>query len=119
MGSGHTEVAAFIGFAAQGKLVQFVNARAFAHHTLAFGFFLVTRWERNVWEFHRQTIPPLVGPLCRSVGAQSTAQHWHMDLLTSIRLPHMFKAPFLLYRLRGLVKYVGTHRNKLIPGMGG
>ncbi len=85
MGNQHTEVpspgvAAFIGFAAQAKLARFESTGASA---LPFQFYSRGRYRggsligRGVL-----TTSPLVGPLCRSAGARSTAQPWHLVFLT-------------------------------------
>ncbi len=80
---GHAKVpnpgmAAFIGLAAQARLVRFMNAGVSALHTLPFvsnpGDATGTQGIGVV-----MTTPPFVGPFGMSVGAQSTAQSWHTD----------------------------------------
>ncbi len=69
MGSSHTEVpefgvAAFIGFAAQAKLVRFMSAGASVLHALPYGFIPGDARDRNLIGRGVLTTPPSGGPFC-------------------------------------------------------
>ncbi len=51
-------------------------------HTLPVGFHPVDARDRSLIGGVVLVTPPFVGPFCRSVGAQSTAQSWRADPLT-------------------------------------
>ncbi len=62
-------VAAFIGFAAQAKLVRLENAGASTLHILPFGFNPGDARDRSLIGRGVVTTPLFVGPFCLSVGA--------------------------------------------------
>ncbi len=94
----HGEVAAFIGFAAQAKPARFESSAASALHTpIPLVLIHVTRQgDARDWSFIGRdavTTPPLIEPLCLSVGPKSSALSWHTDTLTPRPLLQELRRP--------------------------